>query len=76
MNIYGLIKKIQEKMNDPVFAAKFNEASNIVASIPGLQQEVFRIAQMTDERSQNEAIAKLPNEAKNAVKDLIMLLSN
>ncbi|MDU1412933.1 MAG: hypothetical protein E6929_08960 [Clostridium sp.] len=75
MNIYDLIRKLQVKMKDPVFAAKFNEASNIINSVPGLQNEVFRIAQIQDEKAQSAAIAKLPNEVKNAVRDLISLLN-
>ena len=75
MNIYDLIRKLQLKMKDPVFAAKFNEASNIINSVPGLQNEVFRIAQIQDEKAQSAAIAKLPNEVKNAVRDLISLLN-
>lgn len=75
MNIYDLIRKLQVKMKDPVFAAKFNEASNIINNVPGLQNEVFRIAQIQDEKAQSAAIAKLPNEVKNAVRDLISLLN-
>lgn len=74
MNIYDLIRKVQMKMADPVFAAKFNETSRLMNTIPGLQQEVFRIAQIQDEKAQGAAIARLPKEAKDAVQELINML--
>jgi len=76
MNGYELIMKIKQKMNDPNFAAKFNNASDVINRIPGLQQEIMKIAQMKDERAQNEAISKLPKEAKEAVRDIIYLLNS
>jgi len=39
MNPYELITKIKGKMKDPNFAARFNNAANVVNNIPGLQQE-------------------------------------
>ncbi|MEG0308643.1 MAG: hypothetical protein RR891_06890 [Clostridium sp.] len=76
MNAYELVMKIKQKMNDPVFATKFNNASDVINRIPGLQQEIIKIAQIKDEKSQNEAIARLPKEAKEAVKDILYLLNN
>lgn len=75
MNAFELIKKIQTKMNDPVFAAKFNNASGIISNTPGLQQEIMRIAQMSNEKDQAAAIARLPRHARDAVQELINLLN-
>ncbi len=75
MNSYELIMKIKEKMNDPEFSARFNNAANVVNNIPGLQQEVIRIAQMKDQKAQNAALDKLPKQAKDAVKEIIYLLN-
>jgi len=52
MNPYELITKIKGKMNDPNFATRFNNAANIVNNIPGLQQEIIRIAQINDPMQQ------------------------
>lgn len=76
MNAFELIRKIQIKMNDPVFAAKFNNASGIINNTPGLQQEIMRIAQMSSEKDQANAIARLPRQARDAVQDLINLLNS
>lgn len=75
MNIYDLIKRIQIKMKDPVFAEKFNQASGYISTVPGLQQEVFRIAQIQDQKAQSEAIERLPKEVKSVVSELILLLN-
>ncbi|SHH70565.1 hypothetical protein SAMN02745196_01122 [Clostridium collagenovorans DSM 3089] len=76
MNILGIVMKIKEKMNDPVFAKRFKKSSQVVTSIPGLQQEVMRILQISDEKQRDAAIAKLPKEAKEAVMDIISLLNS
>ncbi len=76
MNAFELIKKIQMKMNDPVFAARFNNASGIISNTPGLQQEIMRIAQMSNDKDQATAIAKLPRQARDAVQELINLLNS
>lgn len=75
MNAFDLIRKIQMKMNDPAFAAKFNNASSIINNTPGLQQEIMRIAQMSSEKDQAAAIARLPKHARDAVQEIINLLN-
>lgn len=75
MNPYELITKIKEKMKDPNFATRFNNASNVVNNIPGLQQEIMRIAQINDPKAQDAAIERLPREAKKAVQEIINLLN-
>ena len=51
MNAYQLIMKIQRKMQrDPAFSARLNNILNQLNSVPGLQQEVMKIAQIEDER--------------------------
>ena len=75
MNPYELIARVKEKMRDPNFAARFNNASNVVSSIPGLQQEIMRIAQINDPKAQDAAIERLPREAKQAVQEIINLLN-
>jgi len=75
MNPYELIARIKEKMRDPNFAARFNNASNVVNNIPGLQQEIMRIAQINDPKAQDAAIERLPREAKQAVQEIINLLN-
>lgn len=76
MNAFELIRKIQMKMNDPAFAAKFNNASGIINNTPGLQQEIMRIAQLSSERDQAAAIARLPKQAREAVQEIVNLLNS
>lgn len=76
MNAFDLIRKIQMKMNDPVFAAKFNNASSIINNIPGLQAEIMRIAQMNNEKEQAAAINKLPRQVRDTVQELINMLNS
>lgn len=75
MNPYQLIAKVKERMKDPNFATRFNNASNVVSSIPGLQQEIMRIAQINDQKAQDAAIERLPREAKQAVQEILSLLN-
>lgn len=75
MNAFDIIKKIQMKMNDPKFAAKFNNASNIISNTPGLQQEIMRIAQLGSEKEQSAAIARLPKNVRESVQEIINLLN-
>ncbi len=75
MNPYELITKIKGKMKDPNFAARFNNAANVVNNIPGLQQEIIRIAQINDPKAQDAAMDKLPREAKQAVQEILSLLN-
>ncbi|ATD55261.1 hypothetical protein [Clostridium chauvoei] len=74
MNGYELIMKLQEKMQDPRFAEKFNRIQADLNNIPGLQQEVMRIAQIDNERSRQKAIDRLPDRAKRAMKEILKML--
>ena len=76
MNGYELIRKLQSKMQDPNFAQKFNRLAQELNSIPGLQQVIMRIAQITNERERQKAIKRLPDNVKNSVAELIQLLNN
>lgn len=74
MNGYELIMKIQQKMQDPTFANKFNQMVAELNSIPGLQNEVMKIAQISDEKKRKKAIDKLPDRSKKAVNEILSLL--
>lgn len=76
MNGYELIRKLQVKMQDPNFARKFNSLAQQLNSIPGLQQEIMKIAQMNNDRERQKAIKKLPDNVKSAVSELIQLLNS
>lgn len=76
MNGYELVMKIQQKMQDPSFAAKFNSMVTELNNIPGLQQEVMRIAQIQDEKKRQKAIDKLPDRSKKSVKEILNLINN
>ena len=76
MNAYQLIMKLQLKMQDPVFANKFNEAVSKLNSIPGLQQQVLKIAQINNENQRQKALDKLPPEVKNTVTEILKLLES
>ncbi|MBE6051837.1 MAG: hypothetical protein E7214_14620 [Clostridium sp.] len=76
MNGYELIMIIQNRMKDPVFAQQFNALVNELNNIPGLQQEVMRIAQITDEKKRKKAIDRLPVRAKNIVQQIFTLLNS
>lgn len=76
MNGYELIMTIQNRMKDPIFAQQFNALVNELNNIPGLQQEVMRIAQITDEKKRKKAIDKLPVRAKNIVQQIFTLLNS
>lgn len=75
MNGYNLIMKLQAKMQDPRFAERFNRIVSEFNSIPGVQQEVMRIAQIDDEKKREKAIAKLPDRVKKIVRELNSLLN-
>lgn len=76
MNGYNLVMKIQGKMQDPNFAARFNKLVGEFNSIPGMQEEVMKIAQIQDERKREKALAKLPTRVKNLVRELSSLLKD
>lgn len=75
MNGYELIMRIQQKMQDPVFAAKFNQLVKKLNSIPGLQQEVMRIVKIEDTKKRQKAMDKLPSGVKSSVEEMMKLLS-
>ena len=70
MNGYELIRKLQNKMQDSNFAQKFNRLAQELNSIPGLQQEIIKIAQMTNERERQKAIKKLPDNVKKFIREI------
>jgi hypothetical protein len=75
MNAYELIMKIKSKMNDPVFADRFNKLIAELNTIPGLQDEVIKIAQIKDDKKRKRSIDKLPSKAKNVVEEVFKLLN-
>lgn len=75
MNGYNLIMKLQAKMQDPRFAERFNRIVSEFNSIPGVQQEVMRIAQIQDEKQREKAISKLPDRVKKLVREVSSLLN-
>ena len=75
MNPFQLIMTVQQKMQqDPSFANKFNRVVSKLNNVPGLQQQVIRIAQISDENERQRVIDKLPRDAKRAVKGMLDLL--
>lgn len=75
MDGYELIMKIQERMQDPYFAERFNRLGQKLNSIPGLEQEVMRIAQISDDKKRQKAIDKLPSSAKKVIKEFFELIN-
>ncbi|NLL29516.1 MAG: hypothetical protein GX258_00360 [Clostridiales bacterium] len=76
MNGYELIMKLQSKMQDPNFAARFNKIASEFNAIPGAQQEVMRIAQIQDEEKREKALSKLPSRVKKLVREVVSLLND
>lgn len=76
MNGTELIMKLQQKMQDPVFANKFNKLVNEINRIPGLQQEVMRIAQINNEKERERAVEKLPSKVKKVVSEMVNLIND
>lgn len=75
MNPYQLIINVQQRMQqDPEFANKFSRAVSELNKVPGLQQKVIQIAQISDEYQREQAMEKLPKDAKHAVKKILALL--
>ncbi|WP_026887814.1 hypothetical protein [Clostridium beijerinckii] len=75
MNPYQLIINVQQRMQqDPNFANKFNKAISELNKVPGLQQRVIQIAQISDESQREQAMEGLPKDAKRAVKKILGLL--
>lgn len=76
MNGYQLIMRIQQKMQqDPSFANRVNRAVSELNSMPGLQQQVLQIAQMSNEKQRQQAIDRLPIQARQAVQDILEMLN-
>lgn len=73
---YELIMQIQKRMQDPVFAKRFNALVQELNSIPGLQQEVMRIARIEDGKKRQKAIEKLPTKVKRTVEEMMSMLRN
>ena len=77
MNPYQLIMKVQQTMQqDQGFANKFNKAVSELNNVPGLQQQVIKIAQINDETQRQQVIDRLPKDAKVAVKGILELLND
>ena len=76
MNPYELIMLIKKRMQDPVFAQRFNALVNELNAIPGLQQEVMRIAQINDDKKRQRAIDRLPSKVKKTVNEMFQLLNS
>ncbi|WP_315069981.1 hypothetical protein [uncultured Clostridium sp.] len=77
MNPYQLIVSVQQKMQqDPEFSNRFNKAVSELNKVPGLQQKVIQIAQLSNEEQRQEAMDKLPKDAKHAVKKILTLLDD
>lgn len=77
MNPFQFIMAIQQKMQqDQGFANKFNRSVSELSNVPGLQQQVMRIAQISDENERQKVIDKLPKDAKRAVKGILELLND
>lgn len=77
VNGFELIMKIQQRMqSDPNFANKFNNLVQKLNSVPGLQQEVMRIAKIEDSKKRQKAIDRLPSKVKSAVEEMISLVNS
>ena len=75
MNPYELVMKIDRKMKeDPAFARKFNNLVTELNRVPGLQQEIMRIAQIQDEKKRQKALNRLPDNIKQSVSEMFKLL--
>lgn len=76
MNGYELVRKLQQKMQDPTFARKFNSLASELNGTPGLQQEIMRISQITNEKERDKAISKLPDKVKKSVSEMLKMLNS
>ncbi|MBM6837552.1 hypothetical protein H9X78_04815 [Clostridium saudiense] len=74
MDAYQLIGILQQKMQDPRFANRFNQLADELNSIPGLQQRVMQIVQIDNEKKRQKELDKLPSRAKSIVKELLEML--
>lgn len=76
MNGYELVRRLQQKMQDPTFAKKFNKLANDLNGMPGLQQEIMRISQINNEKERDKAIERLPDKVKKSVSEMLKLLNS
>ena len=76
MNGYELVRRLQQKMQDPTFARKFNKLANDLSSMPGLQLEIMRISQINNEKERDKAIERLPDKVKKSVSEMLKLLND
>lgn len=76
MNPFELFQVFQRKMADPNFARQFNNLTNQLNNIPGLQQEVMKIVSINDPRKRQKAIDRLPDQAKIIVGQIINMLNS
>lgn len=75
MNAYEVIAQIQRRIaQDPRFAQRFNILVQELNKIPGLQQEVIKIAKIDDPNKRQRAIDKLPSKAKDIVNEIMNLI--
>lgn len=75
MNPYQLIIKVQQKIqSDPNFANKFNGAVAKLNKVPGLQNKVLQIAQISNDVQRQRELDKLPKEVKKSVEEILKLL--
>ena len=75
MDAYQLVAILQQKMQNPRFARKFNNLADELNRIPGLQQRAMQIVQIEDEKKRQKELDKLPSRAKEIVKELLQMLS-
>lgn len=75
MDAYQLVSILQQKMQNPRFAKKFNKLAEELNTMPGLQQRVMQIVQIEDEKRRQRELDKLPSRAKEIVKELLEMLS-
>ena len=59
MDAYQLVAILQQKMQNPRFARKFNNLADELNRIPGLQQRVMQIVQIEDEKKRQKEINKI-----------------
>lgn len=76
MNGYQLIMRLQQKMQDPYFAERFNILVGELNNIPGLQAKVMELMQIENEKKREKAIDKLPSKVKGIVKELLTMIND
>lgn len=74
MDAYQMIAKLQQRMNDPKFANKFNKLADELNNIPGLQARIMQIVQIDNDKRRQKELDKLPPKAKDIVLELLEML--